>query len=430
MLHSTAGRRAVAIIVALVAAVGGGALAFDRADRADAAGTLPRHIMTYILWGASEHSKGLSVDVNRAAQWVTWVIAKPDDSRMLSAAGIKTMYYSNPNRIAPKEPMYRDDDSIFAHDCSGNRIQVMKQGRDKQLTDPTSQSLAQDWREFAQSIMSRGHYDAIYDDTAASTGSLSALPCHWEVHSWIAAHVNLVQSLGVPVIYNGLGDGDLPHSGKGAGASYDLSPAIGISAASNTLGGSFEDCYTSASRLLQENGKTYGSYWQQTENTELIMASRGKIFMCEEMAPQGTQMSDAIDQRMYAMASVLLTVDPSLTMVHQLFRTPSHVDVGPEVGLVPSDPAVSTPSDIGGLRTSTGAYVREYRACYLNGSSVGPCAAAVNPNPDSSVRLSLSGYDHTLALSGGGVMDGGTANASGSAPPSSLGPLTGIIAIR
>ncbi len=429
MIRFSNGGRTGAVIAALGVAVGV-AIAVQYAGCAKAAGTLPRHIMTYILWGASEHQKGLDVDPRQTAQWVSWAIAKPDDSRQLSAAGIKTMYYSNPNRIAPTEPMWADDDTMFAHDCSGQRIAVTKQGRNKFLTDPSSSSLAQDWRKFAQGIMSRGHYDAIYDDTASSTGSLSALPCHWEVHAWIQSHVKLVQSLGVPVIYNGLGDGDLPHSGKGRDASYSLSPAIGISAATNTLGGSFEDCYTSASRLLNEGGKTYGSYWEQTENTEITMASRGKIFMCEEMAPQGTQMADAIDQRTYAMASLLLTVDPNTTMVHQLFRTPSHVDVGPEVGMVPSEPTVSSPSDIGALRTGSGAYVREYRACYLNGSPVGPCAAAVNPSPDSSVRLSLSGYGHTLALSGGGVMDGGTASASGPAPPSSLGPLTGVIAIR
>src|SRR5690348_1224814 len=110
-----AGRRTVAVIAAMLGAVVAFACAARHAGPANAAGVLPRHVMTYILWGASENQKGLDVDPRQAAQWVTWSIAKPDDSRQLSAAGIKTMYYSNPNRVAPKEPMYVDDDAFFAH---------------------------------------------------------------------------------------------------------------------------------------------------------------------------------------------------------------------------------------------------------------------------------------------------------------------------
>jgi hypothetical protein len=37
-------------------------------------------------------------------------------------------------------------------------------------------------------------------------------------------------------------------------------------------------------------------------------------------------------------------------------------------------------------------------------------------------------YGHTLVLSGGGILDGGTVSTQGPAPPSMMQPLSGVIA--
>src|SRR5579863_9038198 len=91
--------RIAALVAALVVAVALFAIGQRQSGRAEAAG-VPTHIMTYILWGASENHKGLpGVNVSEAARWVSWTIARPDDTHALSSAGIHTMYYTDPNRV-------------------------------------------------------------------------------------------------------------------------------------------------------------------------------------------------------------------------------------------------------------------------------------------------------------------------------------------
>jgi hypothetical protein len=233
----------------------------------------------------------------------------------------------------------------------------------------------------------------------------------------------------VPVIINGLGDGDLPHSGKKAQATYSMSPAVKIlQNANNVIGGAFEDCYASSRHaIVKGSGKSGGSFWQQTENTEITIAGLHKIMVCNESAD--IDMASAVDQRTYAEASYLLTYGLDSTMIRQQFKTPSEFNLGPEVELVAMDPVAQTPQTIEGLKTSTGAYGREYRSCYIAGSPVGPCAAAVNSDLSGSHGFPFSGYGHTMMLQGSGINDGGTMSTNGPAP-STLEPMTGEVAFR
>jgi hypothetical protein len=102
----------------------------------------------------------------------------------------------------------------------------------------------------------------------------------------------------------------------------------------------------------------------------------------------------------------------------------------PESRVVALDPVVKDVSSIDRLRTAGGAYVRAYKRCYIGGRSVGPCAAAVNPDPDAAHDANLHGYNHTLSLMGSGVFDGGTIQTNGGPPPSALAPLQGLIAFK
>ena len=64
----------------------------------------------------------------------------------------------------------------------------------------------------------------------------------------------------------------------------------------------------------------------------------------------------------------------------ETFTSPGGLRVFPESSVVPTEPIVPTPGSISALQTPSGAYAREYATCYVGGSSVGPCAAVVNPN--------------------------------------------------
>lgn len=418
-------KRASAALAGLIAV----AACNGHGGAASASGSVPTHVMTYQFFGVNSVPKGYpKIDPRTAAKWVTWAMSNAANSRGLAAAGMKVDFYTNPNRIAPKDKVASTDESEFAHDCSGKRIMVTK-GAERYLTDPGSASLLAAWKAYINEQMSAGKYDGVFEDTTASTGSLSGLPCNFNENDWITKHIGLDSAVGVPVMINGLGDGDLPHTGKKAQAQYEMSPAVKIVQNSkNVFGGAFEDCYASVRHaIVKGSGKTAGSFWQQTENTEITIAGIHKIMVCNESAD--LDMASAIDPRTYAEASFLLTYGLDSTMIRQQFQTPSQFNLGPEVELVAMDPVASTPSTIDGLKTSTGAYGREYRSCYIAGSPVGPCAAAVNSDLSGSEGFPFHGYGHTMVLQGSGINDGGTIGTNGPAP-SALGPMTGEVAFR
>lgn len=391
---------------------------------------VPSHIQTFLFWGINGTPKGEpQVATREAAKWVTWGMSSPHESFSLAAAGINMMFYSNPNRVFRKSKfLYTTDESEFAHDCDSHRITV--RGRANQfLTDPGSPALASAWSAQAQDALKHGQFTAIFDDTAASTGLISQLPCGFEQADWIAKHVALIMSLGQPVIFNGLGDGQLVTTGRrGPDADYGMSPVVGLAAAPNAIGGSFEDCYVSPDR---DNGfgKTVNAYWRKTEETENAMARLGKYFVCNERVDRKA-MDAAFDMRQYAEASLLLTYDSRSTIVRQQFQTPSWFNLGPEVELVPLSPVVQAPDSIDALRVSGGAYAREYRQCFIAGAPVGRCVAAVNPDSHAAHPFPFTAYRHTMTLQGGGIIDGGQIGISGPPPPAVLAPMSAVVAFQ
>jgi hypothetical protein len=80
------------------------------------------------------------------------------------------------------------------------------------------------------------------------------------------------------------------------------------------------------------------------------------------------------------------------------------------------------PTSILNLIAFTGVFAREYRACYIQGKLVGKCAAVVNSQHSGTPRSFPwpRKYRHTLVLTGGGVLDGGTIATNGPPPPASL----------
>jgi hypothetical protein len=393
-------------------------------------GIVPKHVMTYQFFGVNGVPKGYPhVKTQVAGRWVTWAMSSPRLASALSAAGMVVVYYTDPNRVAPRDKEYSNDERQFAHDCGGRRIRVNK-GEERYLTDPSSPVTLERWKAELAEAMDHGGYDIVFDDTAGTTNSLSALPCGFEESRWLAQHAALIGGVTDPVLVNGLGDGNLPLHGRGASAEYEMSPIVQIVAqAKNAIGGAFEDCYASPSHASNKGGKvTAGSYWRQTENTELALARMHKIFVCNERAER-LSMDDAIDARMFSEASFLLTYDIGTTMVRQQFVTPSQLNLGPEIELVALDPVAPAPQSIDDLKTSTGAYGREYRACYIAGTPVGPCAAAVNPDKDGPHAFPFAGYARTMVLQGSGVEDGGLMDMSGPAP-TSIAPLQGVVAFK
>ncbi|MBV8434317.1 MAG: hypothetical protein JO029_08560, partial [Candidatus Eremiobacteraeota bacterium] len=175
-----------------------------------------------------------------------------------------------------------------------------------------------------------------------------------------------------------------------------------------------------------------GNAWQLNENLQLAAAAAGKQFFCYNNNNGSQYGSGVIALREYIYASFLMSFSPTSSVLWETFyTTPSELHVYPETNIVPMNPVVSAPSDISAL-LSGGLYVREYANCYLSGSNVGPCAAVVNSTTSSTYSMpSMTySYHHTMALSGGGSLDGGTVSVTGSAPPSTVGPETGLVLFK
>ena len=136
-----------------------------------------------------------------------------------------------------------------------------------------------------------------------------------------------------------------------------------------------------------------------------------------------------IASRQFVYASFLLTYDLTTSILFEDYATtPSNLWVYPESELVALNPVVTAPATIAGLEVSLGVYAREYTACFIRGSYVGPCAAVVNSDGTSSHPFPFpTKYHHAMALAGGGVLDGGTIGTNGAAP-STMSSLSGVVA--
>jgi hypothetical protein len=363
-----------------------------------------RHVLTADYYG----QYGSTLAPSLVGPWLTWAETNIANNPGLRQVGVKVMIYTNPNRMAPGDPMYPSQESAFAHTCSGARIGPLTYG--EYLMNPGASSLRQIWRDYITAESSSVTWDAIFEDDANDVAGVSTLPCDYSASSWLAASQgeNSYQAP-YPIVYNGL----------------QISNEMGLNVSANVLGGMREGCYGDSNA----NPKIWYPYWSWIENREIAMAQQGKLFFCYDH--DTTDAASALDGRLYTYASFLLTYTPSLSILWEIYKTPSGFHVQPESQLVALDPLVPQPSDISGLEVGNLVYGREYAHCYVAGVYVGPCAAVVNADLHNAHPYPYgTKYGHTLVLSGGGILDGGTVSTQGPAPPRVLPRLGAAIVFR
>jgi hypothetical protein len=375
--------------------------------------TVPNHVLT---WAWIEHKNNVSP--SQAAPYLDWAEVQGADANAFSAAGMKTVLYTDPNRTYPGQPMYTTDESTFAHDCAGNRITIRGRAGPTYQMDPSSAHLLQLWTSWVDWALNGGvHYDVIFDDSADSVHNGSALPCGFDQTSWTLASNLMNAGLRKNIIFNGLG--------TLADGTSKPPPSIGLNP--SVIGGMLEGCYGNISSSDPLPKKVV---WQNYENSELTMSTLHKTFVCRGM--KSTPAETALALRMYMYASFLLTYDPSSSIISEKFSTPSNLEIEPESGLVALNPLITAPADISGLSTAPFTYGRQYASCYLNGQAIGSCAAIVNADgPKHEHPFPWPGvYSHTLVLNGAGVLDGGTASVNGPAPGANIAGTTAEIALQ
>ena len=372
-----------------------------------------KHVLTADYLGAPDGST--SIAWSAAAPYLNWAQVPWTIANAVSAAGIKTQLYADPNRTTAGtgDPLYTSNENTFAHDCNGNRVTDQHNGGTQYVMAVGGSSMQTLFANYVTHVANGygSHFDAIYEDDSgplsqfAPYAPMSAMPCNYSDSQWLTYGEQLDQDSPLPIIINGLGvlNGHSP------------SMSLGLLASNNTIGGNFEGCYSDDSLP-----KWTGWAWQAAETSELEVASENKIFECQML--DSAAASSSSDVRIYALASFLLSYSPSTSILMEFFGTPSRFHVMPESQLVALDPIGSTPSTVAGLLQNGGNYGRQYSQCYLSGKFVGACAVVVNSDGNYSHPFPFPQYNHTLVLNGSGILDGGTVATNGAAPPASLGP--------
>jgi hypothetical protein len=366
-----------------------------------------KHVLTADYLGGADGSN--TVSAATAATVLSWVEASPENGTTYSAAGMKTMVYVDPFRQATTDPLYSSDSSTFSKNCSGADIKIAYKGITMYLMNPASSDLETKMNTWQTDEKAAGHVDAFfYDDIDTLYGT--TVPCDMTQSTWDSENSAFIATSKNPVVFNGYG------------MNSDAAKVINVSP---VLGGVVEGCYATGSQSSPPY--TTGSAWTADENLELAAAAVNKLFFCYNTGAQVGSSYTAL--RSYIFASFLLSYNATSSVLWDTFTTSSDVHVFPETEIVPTSPLVSAPSSIGSLESSSGLYVREYSACYLAGASIGQCAAVVNSSASSSAAMPAlkQSYSHTMAISGAGVLDGGSVSVTGSKAPTTIPAETGYV---
>jgi len=251
-----------------------------------------------------------------------------------------------------------------------------------------------------------------YSCTGAPGGSAaSPYGTVYNKAQWQAGESAMAAQMPLPVFYNGLQKTDNQES--------TAAIASVVASSSNVWGGMCETCFY---------GDNSGNQWAWSDavlnvNLASIMAAinGGRTAMVANTVVLDTT------RRAGALADVMLVYDPDkLWLAGDQCGSISHIHACAEQSLTFYQPIGGYPTSVSQLQSSTGAYVREFAACYNRGVLIGPCASVVNPKPTSTVSMpTLSKvYQHTLVISGTGPCncygDSGSVAYNGPAAPSVL----------
>jgi hypothetical protein len=374
------------------------------------------HIMTAdILYGYG--GTPTTTSLSSVAPYVTWVQTDPSYAAQIRAAGIKVDIYTNFWRNYTSDNPnvgYTDLEPGGAHaaaeavDCNNTTVYDSSYGGGYEADPRTSAALGH-----AQTVVNYrlnefgGNYDAVFSDDSGSVWGIT-LPCNYGESAYDAAVNSVHSSLGVQMWVNALGAPPNPDA------------AVDLVQPGNVLGAMCEICY--AGNGSNGDYVQTGTSWQNVEQAEIDTVAQHKVFWDYARATGDPGSETAL--RTYVYASLLLSGDPAYVMLQEAFQSATGFPVMPETGLVAENP-LTTAASVSGYQAPGGAYFREFGACYYHGNFVSNCAVAINSSAVG-VPVPSTSYAHSLTLSGGGVLDGGSVSWSGPAV-SQLAPGTAAI---
>jgi hypothetical protein len=376
------------------------------------------HVQNFTFWKQS----GIATGVPAAwmASHVTFVeTGRAENARdFKSAGGRYTIIYADPNYYfvsANEHSPGNYPESAYGHDANGNHVTRSQGNGVEHYLLPNSPATRDAYsRVTAYLADGPGVYDYVFADGVSdklqtSLYRMSAQPVEIQSDSdYVQGMKSVLAVAARPVIANGFDNGD------------PLTEAQNYAGAPNIAGIYGESC------MMADNGPKVGNAWMREADALLYTTDRRLLAFC------GGHGRDPNNEagRLYWLASWWLTYDPNYSVAVEVFKAQGGAYVFPETGLVPVGPLQTAGSDINALRTSGGTYAREFQECYADGSSVGACAAVVNPTNASAAMPTLSRhYSRALTLDNRDLFDGGRTGLSGT-PPSALASGQGVVLLQ
>jgi len=355
-----------------------------------------------------------------AAAWATFVETgdSTNANEFHNSGGKFAVAYTNPNYYLV-EPGYTAPgnypNSAFGYGSNGTRTQRPQGGGTEYYLLSNSTASQVGFQGVASAIAAGGGYNYLYADGVSDTLSESLYrmaPTPIEI-STDAQYVDGMKALlalsPLPMLVNGYNNGN---------PVLEEQEYIG---STNVAGAFGEACFTVSAQAYTDS--PYHHPWSDMTNALLATTQSGSYAVC---GGRGT-LADNRALRTYYLASWWLTYDPNYSVSLEEFESNGDVYVFPEQLVVPTSPLQSAGSSIASLKSSTGAYVRQFGACYYDKTAWGACAAIVNASTGiENMPSAASNYHHSLALDNNNLYYGGHASMSSSVP-TALGPGTAVI---
>jgi hypothetical protein len=148
-------------------------------------------------------------------------------------------------------------------------------------------------------------------------------------------------------------------------------------------------------------------------------------------SPDGS--NDQIAQRLVTTAVAWLGFADGQTVVWPNLEYSSHnLAIWPEDQIYPTQPVQTMARSNAELSVMPSVWRREFRACYMNGKPIGPCAAVLNASSSPVVPTASwfrSTFSHAVALRGGDALSGGSVDFT-SAPVGAVAPGRAVLLVR
>jgi hypothetical protein len=361
------------------------------------------HVADLTEWQISDTAT--QVSASWMAQWATYaLIGQSKYANAFHTAGGKyalaytnaNYWYTSPTYTAPGNY----SESAFAHSSGGARVSRPQGTGTEYYLNPNSSAEQSGYAGITSTIKSQGGFNYVYVDGVSSNLNISLYRFSGtpvEITSdaqYVAGMKATMAKSALPTIINGFMNGNPVQEEEYVGAT-NIAAIFG------------ESCFTTYGAIYT------GQTWTNMANALLYTTGAHSPAIC---IGKGS-FADNRALRIYWLASWWLTYDPVYSVAGELVSsTANPVYVFPEELLVPLNP-VQTATTVSSLQTSTGAYARQFNACYYDRNWRGACAAIVNPTSSTVSMPSLaSGYHHSLALDTNNLYTGGTVSLSSTVP--------------